>query len=82
QQAASGCQRGAHGLPDELKDVDLTNKDSIAIVQEHFMKNQVASKKLNNFLQNQKQQPIIKLPIGAAVGNKFSSSSNLTNLKH
>ncbi|CAF1579886.1 unnamed protein product, partial [Didymodactylos carnosus] len=54
---ASPCQRGAHGLPDELGNLDLTY-DPIAIVQEHFSKNTLASKKLDRFLQNQKHRPV------------------------
>ena len=78
----SGCQRGAHGLPDELQSLDLTNKDPIEVVQEHCMKNQAATKKLNNFLQNQRQPPIVKPPTVTGVGNKFIGNNNFTSSKN
>lgn len=74
-----GCQRDQHGLPHELKNSDLTNKDPILIVQEHFMKNQAASKKLTSFLQSQKQQTVIRLSAGLGTGNKFIDSSSYIN---
>ncbi|CAF1015332.1 unnamed protein product [Adineta steineri] len=77
--SASGCQRGTHGLPDELQSLDLTNKDPIAVVQEHFIKNQVAAKKLDSFLKNQKQLPINKPPIASAVGNRFVGNKYISS---
>ncbi|CAF3743021.1 unnamed protein product [Rotaria sp. Silwood1] len=66
------CRVGICGLPEALKDQQIDpNNDLITVVQEHFMKNQVAAQNIKEFMKTYVLTPTSSQTI--------SNSSRLTN---